>query len=77
MTMRKLLNVVLILAMFACTKAPDVVHPPVNDGDSTKLSDLSSNEDQFKVLADREAVRAEVLSRGRGFYKDVFMDGGI
>ena len=25
----------------------------------------------------REKRRAEVLARGRGFYKDVFMDGGI
>ena len=25
----------------------------------------------------REAARAEVLSRSRGFYKDVFMDGGV
>ena len=76
MTMKKLLSVALVLAMFACAEIPEIVPPPIEDDESTKLSDLSSNEDQFKVPADRETARVEVLSRGRGFYKDVFMDGG-
>ena len=76
--MKKLLSIILLLAMFACTQpAPEDIPPPVEEEDSTKLSDLSTKDDQFLAPADREAARAEVLSQGRGFYKDVFMDGGI
>ena len=74
---KRLLAFALALVVFACTE-PDYIPPQGGDEpDGTEIPKLPSEVDDIYQPNDYAKARAEVLKRGRGYYKDVFMDGGI